>query len=329
LAAKAREAIAAPRLANTPRRVEQARIAVERAERELLIGQLAVAIADNPPPSLVRVKAVREVTELYNRLRKGAFVVAHRNGWSSGRVEEVDLREAAVSAPSPNLDTYAVYARLGINGTLALREALLALVDLMPTNVARDPVKEIEAELVGARIPGFFPTPKDLARRMVFLAGVKPGGRWLEPSAGSGNIAEALRDAGAEVVCVERNHTLCRLLRAKEFEVLEQDFLAYHSGGLNRPMAGAVMNPPFEDGRDIEHVMHAFEVVAPAGIIVAIMSCGPFFRTDGKARRFQQWLAAVAGLYIEDLPPGTFNHRDVTQRTGVAAKLIVIRKEQL
>jgi predicted RNA methylase len=383
LAANAREAIAAPRVTNTPRRVEQARIAVERAERELLIGQLAVAIADNPPPALAKVKTVRDVGELYDRLRIGAYAVAHRHGWGRDRVDEVELREAALFAPWPNRTAYADHIRacgvginpdvegrihldineetrakweqllahakcpeyvkdieaanrrlaaMGIRDTLPLVEALRALVDLMPAKGGRDPVKEIERELVGARIPGFFPTPKELARRMVAMAikcgGLDPEYTWIEPSAGSGHIAEALREAGAYVGCIERNHTLCRLLAAKGFDVLERDFLEYRVSLLDRPVAGFVMNPPFEDGQDIDHVLHAFDQLGHGGIVVAIMSCGPFFRTDGKAKRFQQWLATVDVLHIEDLPPGTFNRRDVTQRTSVAAKLLVIRKEQ-
>jgi protein-L-isoaspartate O-methyltransferase len=197
----------------------------------------------------------------------------------------------------------------------------------MPEKAQRDLVKEIERELVGARIPGFFPTPKTLAKRMVELADVGPGELWLEPSAGSGNLAEAIGEAGANVVCVEYNFTLCRLLRAKGFErVHNEDFLKCSVALGGDDYAGAIMNPPFENGQDIEHVRHAYNQIRNGGVLVAIMSNGPFFRQDKQAAEFRAWLETVNLEHEEDLLAGTFNHRDVTQRTGISAKLLVIRK---
>jgi hypothetical protein len=50
------------------------------------------------------------------------------------------------------------------------------------------------------------------------------------------------------------------------------------------------MNPPFEKGQDIEHVRHAYDQLKPGGRVVAIMSEGPFFRSDKKATEFRDWL---------------------------------------
>ena len=36
------------------------------------------------------------------------------------------------------------------------------------------------------------------------------------------------------------------------------------------------MNPPFENGRDIDHVTHALSLLKPGGRLVAIMSEGVF-----------------------------------------------------
>jgi hypothetical protein len=43
--------------------------------------------------------------------------------------------------------------------------------------------------------PQLFPTPPDLAARVVALADIRPGQTVLEPSAGTGNLVRAIRDA--------------------------------------------------------------------------------------------------------------------------------------
>ena len=47
-----------------------------------------------------------------------------------------------------------------------------------------------ERRLIDCGIPGFFPTPQALARRLVSLADIRTGMTVLEPSAGTGNIAD-------------------------------------------------------------------------------------------------------------------------------------------
>src|SRR3546814_19966551 len=84
----------------------------------------------------------------------------------------------------------------------------------------------------------------------------------LEPSAGSVAIADALRDAGAGIVhCVEHHASLAEVLRLKGHSVDQMDFM--ETGGLNRlnspvfSVDAVVMNPPFEKGPDVAHVLHA------------------------------------------------------------------------
>src|SRR5262245_644756 len=54
-----------------------------------------------------------------------------------------------------------------------------------------------------AQQDGWFPTPPEVADRLVELAMVGPGMEVLEPSAGEGAIAAPLAAAGALVDCVE------------------------------------------------------------------------------------------------------------------------------
>lgn len=58
--------------------------------------------------------------------------------------------------------------------------------------------KMLERSLVGKNVgQDFFPTPKATAEETVDKADISEGMDILEPSAGNGNIAEAIRDAGA------------------------------------------------------------------------------------------------------------------------------------
>ena len=85
------------------------------------------------------------------------------------------------------------------------------------------------------------------------------------------------------------------------------------------------MNPPFENGQDMDHVQHAFRLLKEGGRVVAIMSEGPFFRSDTKADSFRKWLAEVEGQ-SEKLPEGSF--KDSFRSTGVNTRLVVIDKPQ-
>jgi protein-L-isoaspartate O-methyltransferase len=253
----------------------------------------------------------------------------YRAGTAMGKrfpYDEVTDSAAAAAAQFPhgNVDECKVLKAAGIHGApgpASLRMALEALITLKGARRAEDPVKVLERKLVGTKIPGFFPTPRPLAARMVELAQLRPGDAVLEPSAGNGHIADAIRDARGEVLCVECNFTLAELLIAKGHNVHRGDFLAFDIG--KDGWLAAVMNPPFEDGADIEHVRHAASLLRSGGIVVAIVGAGTEFRDDKRSRDFREWLATdVVVFHDEKLPPGTFNHSDMTQRTNVAARLI-------
>lgn len=170
--------------------------------------------------------------------------------------------------------------------------------------------------------PDLFPTPPELARRMVEAAGIKPEYRVLEPSAGTGNILRAIGDA-PDKVAVEINPRLVEMLACgvvSGLRVHQADFLTCNGdlGLFDR----IIMNPPFSGGQDIEHVRHAYGFLNPGGRLVAIMSEGPFFRQDRKAAEFRAWLEEVGGE-SEQLPPGTFQ----SSGTGVSTRLVVIRRQ--
>jgi predicted RNA methylase len=185
-------------------------------------------------------------------------------------------------------------------------------------------IRELERNLLGRDIPGYFPTPTPLAERMVILAGIEPGQSVLEPSAGKGNIAMAVREhqPAAQLICIEFHHELAELLRLKGFSLAaEHDFLL-HRGQYDR----IVMNPPFEKFQDIAHVRHAYDCLAPGGRLVSIMGEGAFFRKERVAEEFRAWLETVHAS-IERLPDRSFLNSE--RSTGTATRLVVIDKPYL
>jgi len=171
--------------------------------------------------------------------------------------------------------------------------------------------------------PQLFPTPPELAARMVEAAGIRSGMRILEPSAGTGRLLDALRNAGAMHTCiiraVEVNRGMADNLTQRYPGVIVdcKDFLAF--GTQCAPFDAIVMNPPFADGADVAHVTHAAGLLAPGGRLVAIMSAGVTFRDDRKTREFRALVDRMGGS-IEALPAGTFDNSG----TGVQTVLVVL-----
>ena len=213
------------------------------------------------------------------------------------------------------------YKRLRAANIFTPQEMRCALRELVPHLTRKrddDPVEKLERQLIGRNIPGFFPTPKAIVSRMLELAEIQPGDRVLEPSAGKGDILDMVRSQhpDARVAAVEINGTLLEVLAAKGHDVTQGDFLE-HTGEYDR----VVMNPPFENGQDIDHVRHAYDQLAPGGRLVSIMSQGPFFRDDKKAKEFREWLDEIGGQ-SEQLPEEAFKGIEAFRQTGVRTRIV-------
>lgn len=169
-------------------------------------------------------------------------------------------------------------------------------------------------EIVDPRAAGFFPTPTSLAREVVRLAGVSPKMRVLEPSAGHGAIADAAREWGAVVDCCELLPDNIERLRRLGYVVHEGDFLTLCANDLRGPFDAVVMNPPFANQADINHVEHALQMVKPGGSLVSIMSGGVRFRDDAKTKAFRARVEAMGGEWIENAE-GSFKESGTMVRT--------------
>jgi predicted RNA methylase len=188
---------------------------------------------------------------------------------------------------------------------------------------------QLKAGVKVAVVPQLFPTPPELARKMVEAAGgvLIAGMRVLEPSAGTGNILRAVWGAatGADnvkVCAVEYNHALVsqlvelrqKMIGANEntFQIVCGDFLEQSEdlGTFQR----VIMNPPFKNGEDIKHIQHAFKFLKTGGRLVALCANGP------RQRETLKPMAEDSGGWWEDLPAGTFKE----QGTGVNVALLLI-----
>lgn len=156
--------------------------------------------------------------------------------------------------------------------------------------------------------PQLFPTPPDVARRLVAVAGVDPGHRVLEPSAGTGAILAELSTTGGPVpIAVEINRELATALRQRYplVSVRCADFLICNGdlGTFDR----IVMNPPFERGSDIRHIEHAMHFLKPGGRLAAVCAAGPRQQDFARAHDME-WI---------DLPAGTFADAGTNVNTAI------------
>ncbi|MGL4959771.1 MAG: hypothetical protein ACRC67_00960 [Inquilinus sp.] len=67
-----------------------------------------------------------------------------------------------------------------------------------------------------------------------------------------------------------------------------------------------IMNPPFDRERDIDHVIHALDFLAPNGQLVAIMSAGTEFRETRKSIAFRALMETMNASW-SDMPLGYFS----------------------
>lgn len=242
------------------------------------------------------------------------------------KIGRANRRGAKVSVPwqfESAYDRRKALARMGIERTAEFRAALREFIGLREAAAAPDKVKQMERAMVGRRNDGldFFPTPEATADAMVEAADIQPGMRVLEPSAGMGHIAERIRDAGVEPLVAEVSGDRRELLEAKGFELAGSDFMAITEGGYDR----ILMNPPFSDGRDIQHVRHAYDLLKPGGRLVALMGESAFTNQNKRATEFREWLESVGGTE-EKLAEGTFNDPSLPVNTGANARMVVIEK---
>lgn len=141
----------------------------------------------------------------------------------------------------------------------------------------------------------FYPTPEKLAVMAVEWAaeGSEPDMHWLEPSAGTGGLADHVPE-DAYLQCYEISELHCKVLEAKGYQAAGRravaclDFLKlaadYRGGGYHR----IVMNPPFSEGRWQAHLEGAAKMLRKGGRLVAVLPASASGKTliDGYVHKY-------------------------------------------
>lgn len=216
-------------------------------------------------------------------------------------------------------DALAHYSRLkamGIMNLPALRHVLRALLPYFASADKPDPLVQAERSLLGLDIPGYFPTPIVMVNKMVQLAEMRQDEdyRILEPSAGKGNIADVLAAMGYKPDCIEVNYRLRQILTMKGHNLVGDDFLEYTPA---EPYHRILMNPPFENGQDFQHIRHALTMLRPGGVLVSVVANGATYAKN------KEWLAEVGCKADIEVVGGAFRESG----TGVATRIISIVKQ--
>ncbi len=218
--------------------------------------------------------------------------------------------------------------KAGIHNTEQYNDAIdkyAALVKAIekPVNPVQQKIKKMESEVKLYKIDGYFPTPKTIVERMIELADLQDGETILEPSAGNGNILDGVNEyiqdnnLSAELHGIEWNYTLRQILELKQYKLVANDFIEFTPFTKYNKI---IMNPPFEKGKDVDHVLKAYECLKDGGRLIAIMSPHWTFANDTKSIQFRNWLNDKG--YYEKLPEGSFKESG----TGVNTVLVVIEK---
>jgi len=206
------------------------------------------------------------------------------------------------------------------------KEAVLNLstITLTPEQAKAKELRELLKQVHTYNIPGFFPTPDELIDKMLDYADIfgEDPLTILEPSAGIGNIVDRISEKAPRhlITCCELSPSLAHILMIKGYEVRSNDIydlVKVHA--FNR----IIMNPPFENGQDIDHVMFCFDkFLKYGGKLVSIMSSGSITRTDKKGLAFKEFREKHHAYWDDNGQAfkGAFNS------TGVSTITLIIEK---
>ncbi len=179
-------------------------------------------------------------------------------------------------------------------------------------------IKKIEDNIRGVKIPGFFPTPKNLIEEMIILGDITEAHEVLEPSAGKGDMVDVLKSNGINNIdCIEINHSLKDILKLKGCNLVGDDFLEFSGKKYDR----IIMNPPFENLQDVDHIRKAYDTLKEGGILVSVMCAGIMSNSGKKAKEFREWIDSLEAVYYKN-DDGAF--KLAFNSTGVSSYMVKI-----
>lgn len=157
----------------------------------------------------------------------------------------------------------------------------------------------------------FYPTPKEVVDNLIQASELSPywsGARILEPSAGTGAIARAIREQmapDAVLHCCEFLGVNRSVLETDGFELVADDFTKYQP---EERYDVIIMNPPFSVDTDktayITHIEHAWSMLSYGGRLAAIVPGGWLYGSTKRVAKFREFVCDY--LNIEEIGSGAF-----------------------
>ena len=172
----------------------------------------------------------------------------------------------------------------------------------------------------------FYPTPEAIINKMLCDIDFRMIQSILEPSAGSGNIVEALKrkekfyrsNVPLDIDCIEADSNLQHILKGKNFRVVYNDFLTYDT---MKEYDLIVMNPPFSNG--CKHLLKALEMQQRnGGAIVCLLNAETLKNPCTNDRQYLQRKLTEYNAKVEFLQDAFM---DAERKTAVEVALIKVQ----
>ncbi len=167
----------------------------------------------------------------------------------------------------------------------------------------------------------FYPTPKILSGKMASMIDPNFSKRILEPSAGKGDLAKAVKSrfekyGNGKIDCIEKEPELRSLLTGEGYSVVDTDFLTYAS---TKQYDTIIMNPPFSNGE--KHVLKAWDIIYN-GDVIALLNAETLVNPYTESRKLLKNIIDQYGEveYLKD------QFVSAERKTDVEVALIHLRK---
>ena len=173
----------------------------------------------------------------------------------------------------------------------------------------------------------FYPTPPEVAEKMLAKVGKLYERSILEPSAGKGDLADAAvgkldryYNRCREVVhCIEIEPELQAAIRGKGYPLVGTDFLTFWP---DEKYDLIIMNPPFANGE--AHLLHAWEIL-DHGDIVCLLNEQTLLNPCTSNRKL---LATIIEEHGEVEHLGSCFAEDALRKTQVRVSMVHLRKKR-
>ena len=188
--------------------------------------------------------------------------------------------------------------------------------------------KNIQEDLISGKIIDdkkkfqFFETTEKLVNKMMNKLNIKQHEKWLEPSAGQGAIADKMFSFSKYGTLVELMPKNVKVLKEKQYEPVEIDFLMFSSEMAKHKFDKIGANPPFTKNQDIKHIKHMYEEHLSDGGTLSSYASQFWVKGEQKEQKeFRSWLLSF-NADVEYIDEGEFKESGTT----IATTLITIKK---